>query len=609
MGTMPDSVSFAPYEDSSPSLLSMQPVEIEADNTDAVDWLITFIALEARLAALRNWRYSWWSYWAQLAEYLLPRRYHWLITANLMRKGNPINQAIIDSTAGLAMQICAAGMVDGLMPQTREWFRFGIALPGIVPDAEAKMWLEDSQKRVETVLAQSNFYNIMAQASQDLVTFGTAPVIMYEDSQDVIRCYGPCAGEYYLAVSSRFTVDTLYREFTLTVLQIVDMFTLECCPEQVQKLWRAGGASLETEFVVAHAIEPNFAIAGKKGGDPITVVKGGFPFREVYWLRGIKTARPLSKRGFEEKPFAVARWSTVSNDAYGRGPGMDALGDIKQLQQETRRKAEAIEKQVRPPMGADMEMKNEPSSILPGHVTYTDTTNGKKGFWNLFDMKFDLADMTADLKEIQTRIDRCFLVDVFMAISQMEGVQPRNELEIAERKSEKLQRLGPTIGLWKTEYAGPQIERALAICRRKNMLKPLPKSLQGIPLKIDYIDMVTLAQQGVETAGMERVWAVAGRMSAAAKSAGVPDPIRILDLDKGFRIYGDKLNYPTEAVFTPDQVGEHDQERAKANAKQQVLPATMAGVSAAKTLSETDIGGGRNALSAMIGGGDGAAPA
>ena len=48
---------------------------------------------------------------------------------------------------------------------------------------------------------------------------------------------------------------------------------------------------------------------------------------------------------------------------------MDALGDIKQLQLEQKRKAQAIDKNVNPPMIADPSMKNEPASLLPGAVT------------------------------------------------------------------------------------------------------------------------------------------------------------------------------------------------------------------------------------------------
>ncbi|HEV2674139.1 MAG TPA: portal protein [Aliidongia sp.] len=591
---------FAYYETASATLLAQQPPTASNDETAGANWTDIYSTLESRLGGLRNWRHSWWTHWSQLAEYILPFRYHWLVTANTMRRGQQLNQSIKDGVATWAMQICAAGMVEGLMPSTRKWFKLGIGHPGVSLDDEAKVWLEDTEKRAEMVLAQSNFYNVMAQAAQDLVTFGTAPVIMYEDAEDVIRCYSYCAGEYYLAVGSRFSVDTLYTEVTMTVVQIVEKFGLDSCPVSITKLWETKGGSLETEFVVCMAIEPNFPISSSTNSK-IEVVKGGFAYREIYWLRGQQTTRELSRRGFNEKPFAAARWAVVSNNAYGRSPGMDALADTKQLQVETMRKAEGIEKQVRPPMGADVSMKNEPASILPGHITYTNTEAGKKGFYPLFEVKPDLAALSEDLKEIQARIEKYFLVDVFMAISQMEGVQPRNNLEIAERKGEKLQRLGPIIGLWKTEFAGPLIERLLGIMLRRNMLLPRPKSLLNVPLNISYIDMVTIAQQGTQTASIERVLATAGNLSAGAQAAGVPDPLRIFNLDKTMRVYGENLDFPEECMLSDDQVAQLDQAKAAAARQQQVQQASLAAVTGAKTLSQADIGGGQNALGAILG--------
>jgi len=594
---------FAAYEMASPSLLADQPPSLpfESARPDA-DWEQIFSHLESRLNGLRTWRYSWWTYWNVLAEFFLPRRHHFCITANVFAKGNPINQAIIDGTAVLAKNICAAGMIEGLMPTTREWFKMRTALQNFEPDADAKAWLEDTETRMYTVLAQSNFYTEMAQVAEDEVIFGTSPVIMYEDAEKVIRLYVPCAGEYFLAVGSTFTVDTLYREYVMTVAQIVEFFTLESCPEQVRALWEAGGGSIDNEFVIAHAIEPNFALAGRgrSKGNKISVVPQSFAFREVYWLRGTKTDGPLSKRGFHTKPFSAFRWSKTSNDPYGRSPGMDALGDQQQLQLETRRKAEAIEKTVRPPMGADVEMKNEPSSIRPADITYVNTSNGKKGFWPLFEMKFDLSAMMEDIKEVQGRIQRYFMVDVFMAISQMEGVQPRSNLEIAERKGEKMQRLGPVIGLWKNE-AADQLARLVDIMTRRRMLKPLPNSLKHIPLKFEFLDMVTLAQLGAETAAMEQTFKIGGELATAAQAAQLPNPLRILNLDESYRIYADRMSFPIKGLFTDSEVAEHDHARETAKAQAQIPPAAMAAVSAAQSLSKTDIGGGQNVLSAVLG--------
>lgn len=592
-----------PYQMMGPSLLSRQPVTMQLrPSPQDFQWGVVFDHLESRLGSLRNWRYSWWSYWSSLAQFFMPRRYHWLVVANRMSRGNPINDAIIDSTGTLALETCASGMWTGLTNPARPWIKLDSALPWIQLDADGKEWVDDTEQRVYTVLAQSNFYTQMAQAFQDLALFGTAPFIIYEDFEDVIRVYLPCAGEYYLGAGARLSVDTLYREFTFTVAQIVEMFGFANCPDNIQKAWQQGGSSLDMEYVVAHAIEPNYALASRGNGKAeIKVVPAVFTYREVYWLKGIKTPKPLSIAGFHTKPFMAMRWSTVSNDPYGRSPCMTALGDNKQVQLETRRKAEFIEKLVRPPMGANPELKNEPSSIIPGNITYTNTDNGKKGFWPLFEVQpAALAPMVQDIKEVNARIEKALFVDVFMAITQMQGVQPRNELELTKRDLERLQKLGPVIELVEAELK-IAIDRVMDIMTRRRMLKPKPKSLQNMPLKISFLSIMRVAQQSATAVGMKDFFATMGGLSSAAKAAGVPDPLRVVNLDKSARKFADVTNLPAELLFTDQEVVDHDKIRQEEMAKAKAPQDAMAGVSAAKTLSETHLPGGNTALGAMMG--------
>jgi hypothetical protein len=597
----------AAYEDMSATMLSKQPLTApdKLDKTNSA-WSTFFEHCEQRLGSLRNWRYSWWAHWARLAEYFDPKRYHWLVVANRMSRGNPINDAIIDSTPTIALNICGSGLWTGMTSPSRPWFAFEVALPWLQLDADGQEWIEDTQKRAYQVLNESNFYQIMAQAFRDVVLFGTAPVIVYEDFEDIIRLYLPCAGEYYLAVGGRLDVTDLYREFTFNVKEIVDMFRITNCPDVVKKLWAQGGAVLDTEFVVAHCIEPNYAVSKRGSDEEETIVPGMFNYRELYWLKGIRTAQPLSKKGFHGKPFMAARWSTVSNDAYGRSPCMDALGDNKQIQLETRRKAEFIDKGVRPPMGANVELKNEPSSIIAGMITYMSTEGGKKGFWPLFEPQAQwLQGITADIDKVSARIERCLFVDVFMAITRMEGVQPRNELELTKRDLERLQQLGPFITLFENEFGNPFFVRLLDIMERRRILKPKPPSLKNVPLKIKYTSIMRLAQQSAEAVGMKDFFGTMGGLSSAAKAAGVPDPLRIVDLDKSSRRFAEVTNFPTDLLFTDNEVKKHDAIRAKAMAQAQAPQQAMAAVTAAKTLSDTNVGDSNNALSQLLGGGAG----
>ena len=591
-----------PYENMGPTLLAQQPPTISNDNEqkNAKNWPALYSHLETTFTALRNWRYSWWAHWSILAEFFLPRRYQWLVTANRMWKGAPINDSIIDASGLIAVRTCAAGIWTGLTSPSRPWMKIDVGAPWIEKDDEAKEWLEDSTRRVLEVFKSSNFYTSMAQGDQDVTVFGTSPIICYEDKQDIVRFYVPAAGEYYLAVGARYTVDVLNREFVMTIRQIVEMFDLENCPPDVVRLWGGGGAEQNTEMVVCHSIEPNFQIRGSGPNSKFWAVSSEFTWREAYWLKGKKEQAPLSLRGFREKPFAVFRWSEVSNDPYGRSPCMDALGDNKQVQRQTLREAEFIEKGVRPPMGADARLKNEPASINPGNVTYMTTEGGKGAFWPLFEVNPGwLAGLIANKEKVVQRIEKCLFVDLFMAISRMEGVQPRNELELTKRDLERLQELGPFVTLFEGEMS-ILIQRVFEIMLRRGVLKAMPRSLQGVPLKIDYTSILRLAQIAAEAIAMKDTMQVAGAMSSAAKAAGLPDPLRVINLDESMRHYAEMNNYPPHCIFSPQQVQQHDEAREKGMQQAQQPGQMQAAVDAAKNLSQASLAPG-NALSALVG--------
>ena len=180
--------------------------------------------LDERLVGMRTDRYSWWVHWRELADYILPRRYKWLITPNQATRGSPINQRIIDSTGTIALRVLGAGMMAGLTSPGRPWFRLTIDDAELAEFQPVKEWLAIVRSRMLTVMAESNFYNALAVMYTDLSCFGNGPVIIYEDFEDVIRCFNSCAGEYYLANGPRLSIDTMYREFVLSNAQLLRQF-------------------------------------------------------------------------------------------------------------------------------------------------------------------------------------------------------------------------------------------------------------------------------------------------------------------------------------------------------------------------------------------------
>jgi hypothetical protein len=296
------------------------------------------------------------------------------------------------------------------------------------------------------------------------------------------------------------------------------------------------------------------------------------------------------------------RWDVTGNDSYGRGPGMDALPDIRTLQVQARRRASLIDKGVNPPMVGPVKLKNEPSSLLPGGITYLAET-GEQRFRPAYEVSSAwLPALAQESRDTRDAVNRTFFVDLFLMITQMEGVQPRNNMEIAERREEKMLMLGPVLERLHGELLDPMINRIFQIMMRRRghdgmpLLPPPPPELQGQELEIEYISMLAQAQKAVATAGVERLAGFVGNL------AGVkPDVTDKVDFDQAVDEYADMLGVPARTIVPDDKVAEQRAARAQAAQAQAAAQAAMTGVQGAKLLSETQTGGGINALQRMIG--------
>ena len=548
---------------------------------------------QSNLEFMRSYRLSFWAHWAQCAEVYLPRRYKWFVTPNQYNKGAAINGNIIDETGVLAARTLASGMMGGLTSPTKPWFKLGLHDLAKVDYGPVKDWLAECERRILRVLSESNFYQSLGVMYHDNGVFGSAGMIIYEDDDDVIRCYNPCLGEFFFGASDRLDIDTLAREFTLTVSQAVQMFGIENVGESVAGAYRSNNKLMEV--VIQHVIEPNVAVyAGGSATELPFIVPKKFAYRECYWCQTTDGNTLLKAAGFNEKPFVGARWDTVSNDPYGRSPGMDALPATRQLQIEQRRKGEAIDKMVRPPMNASVNMKNEPMSILPGAINYVADLNSS-GFAPAYKVEPRLQEMMMDIKEVQARVNSVFFVDLFMMISQLDTV--RTATEIDARREEKLIQLGPVIERFENEVLDPIIDRVFAIMVRRKLFPPPPPEIQGEPLNVSYISMLAEAQRAASTAAIERLLQLAGGLMAVA-----PTTMDNIDIDKLIDEYADLLNVSPTIIRASKAVAAIRAQRDAAQQQQAQMQNSLAAAQGAQTLSKTDVGGGQNALQKVMGG-------
>jgi hypothetical protein len=208
--------------------------------------------------------------------------------------------------------------------------------------------------------------------------------------------------------------------------------------------------------------------------------------------------------------------------------------------------------------------------------------------------------MQGKIEKVEDRIRKLNYNDIFMIISQMEGIQPKNEFEIAQRIGEKIQVLGPMVENFEEEVA-IGLQRVIECMKRRDLVPPMPNSLRGVPIKLTYTSFIKLAQLSAQTNAMERTYGIAGKLSEAAMLAQVPPPIRVLNLDESMRYYADKQGFPARLIYSPNEVTQHDQMKAQQAAMAQAAQLAQPAVQAAEGLSRIPAGGGQSALDAVTG--------
>lgn len=541
--------------------------------------------LQEVMSELRVARTPFWHLWGEIADYFLPKRYVWLESGDESRRAqNAKNPHILDPTGTLAVRTLASGMMNSITSPSRPWFKAKVAGYAALSNEVAR-WQDEVSRRMLAVMAESNFYSSMATLYLDLATFGSAASLIYEDDENVIHCYNPALGEYYFGQSHRLAVDTFAREFQLSAKQLVRQFGAENCTEIVRTAAEGGGANALKLHKVTHLIEPNITKSS---------VASSFPTRETYWeSSAIGKGQVLKQQGFNELPGIFPRWEVTANDSYGTSPAMDALADVLQLQQETKRKAQGIDKSVNPPIVADVQLQHRPMALLPNGITYVSGQNNV-GAKPLYQIQPPLQEMTADIQQIQIRIRETLHNDLFRMISQLDTV--RSATEIDARREEKLVLLGSVLDRFEKEALSPAINRVFSIMARRGLLPEPPAELEdGIPIDIEYVSILSTAQRAVSAAPTERWLQLIGNIAPIE-----PSVTKIPDWNELIRNYGEAIGVEARDMKSREQLIAEAQAEQQQQAAQQALEAGSVAVDAAQQLSATDVGGGSNALQELL---------
>lgn len=542
--------------------------------------------LLARKSALWNERSSWITHWREISDYQQPRAGRFVVTDR--NRGDKRANHILDNTAVFGARTLAAGLMSGITSPARPWFRLEIKDKDLMESGPVKTWLHDTAALLRAIFASSNTYRSLHTIYEELGLFGTASSIVLPNFNNVIHHYPLTVGEYALATNAEGEVDTLCREFQMTVAQMVEQFGKDNCSQTVRDLYNK--ANYDAWVDVLHLVEP------RKQRDMTKRDGKNMRFASIYLEPGKDNSDQfLSESGFQKFPVLAPRWVVTGNDVYGTSPGMECLGDVKQLQHQQLRKGQAIDYQVNPPLQVPTKYKEAAKARLPGGVFYVDSMGQNQGVRSAFDVNLNLQHLREDIVDVRERIRSAYYADLFLMLAN-DNRSGITATEVAERHEEKLLMLGPVLERLHNELLSPLIDTAFDYAARAGILPEAPPELEGMDLSVEFISVLAQAQRAVATQGMDRLLGTVSQMAAVR-----PEVLDKLNFDQIVDDYGDAYGVNPKIIVPDNEVAALRQQRAAAMQAQQAAATAPQVVDSAKTASEIDTGNLQDVLTSLQG--------
>lgn len=473
----------------------------------------------------------------------------------------------------LAAQTFAAGVMSGLTPPSRQWFKFGFDNSALAEDMEALQVLDQRQEIVAAYLSKSNFYNAIFQVYMELPV-GQSPLGIFASS-DGLYFQQYQVGTYYLGTNASGQVNTFARKYKLTAAQLAEQFGDENLPDSVKSML-TGGSKYSKKFDVYWLVEPN------TDKEPDGLGNKHMPYRSVYWLGGAaqeKNGGFLYIGGFEEFPVPVARYQVNGNNSYAMGPAWYAEGDAKQLNVLKEDYLRAVELGVKPPLKSPASVYNKGISLKPGGVTIADEQAGSNTVEPLFNVAVNLQDLQAEIMRMEDSIKRTYSADLFLLLDGIDRGQ-MTAREVMERQQEKLQQLGPVVERLQFEFLTPSIMRVYNILDRAGIFPPIPDNvaarLAEAEVKIEYISPLAQAQKMSGLVNIEQ-----GISFVAQLAQFDPQVLLTTDFMGAVRKYYDMLGAPAVMRRSEEETQQLIAQQQQAQQQQEAAAQTMAAMQAA----------------------------
>ncbi|MCQ2242099.1 portal protein [Treponema sp.] len=439
--------------------------------------------ITARFEALKAERDQFIDRWQEAEQYVAPSVYNWSDLDAIPKVPTRYESAPCRNAKTLE-----AGLTGYSISQNITWFKLTLQDQQLLEEYGVKDWLEEVETIIQAEFIRSNLYSESGHFVGNSIIDGHSVMNIEDDmNRQKLRFTTMRNNEMYLDVDDYGEVDTVFREYLMTIRNAVKFFGLENLDESIQEKYKESKHWNE-KIRILYAVYP------REDYDPDLKDNQNMPYAAVYV--DLEHKKIIQESGYNELPYAVFYWDKISGIAYSNSPAISAMPDIKALNIIRSTSLKIAQTSAEPPMVVSSSIRTV--NIVPRGRTYVDdpardTIQPIKTGENY--------PITLQVKEDYAQnVKDWFFVDFFLMLQQKQGQMTATEvMELQGEKAATLANLVVALNESLTKI----IKRSFNILAKANKLPPPPESLEGTgaAMKVEFVGPLAQAQQKYHAMG------------------------------------------------------------------------------------------------------------
>lgn len=521
-----------------------------------------------RYDQLKSARGTWETHWQDVIDYIDPRQ-QGVITR--YTPGTKKGITLFDNTGMVSAEIITAALHGMLTNPNTVWFELSPNDLRLAQNERVIEYLQGFGQTLHGILNNSNFQTEIHEYFKGLSTIGTSSMTIEPDDDRVVRFSTKHISEYCIAENSAGMVDENHRCFKWTAKQIIEEFAEDLLGGKIpaetlsedemekkfgRKVTQAFKKGDATEFEVVHSVYKHDVLE-----------RGPKPYASKYVLKDEKLI--LREKGFRRYPFITSRWAKTSGEVYGRSPAMNALPEVKTLNEMVKAIIQAAQKIINPPVQMPDDGFIGDTRFAPASIHYYRA--GSEGRIEQIFKNMEIGISDALIKDRQQQVREAFFVDKFNLVQN----DRMTTVEVNQRIEEQLRFLAPMMARQRFETLIPLIDHLVEIVVEADggsgkYLGDVPPELRDVKLDVQYTSPIARTQMVTE--GQNAIRALeASRLAFELTSGSAADVINFDEFVKyNWKTWGapQKVLRKTNEVEALRQAKQEAQEAALANVQE-----------------------------------------